>query len=58
MHVEDKNTHVLKHPMTPEKKLDTPRVILAAFIDSYNGLIPLYDAESATIISANPSETG
>ena len=58
MHVEDKNTIVLKHPMTPEKKLDIPRATLANDTVSCNGLIPLYDAKSATIGAAKLSETG
>ena len=58
MHVEDKNTIVLKHPMTPEKKLDIPRATLANDIVSNNGLIPLYDASLATIVAVKGSATG
>lgn len=58
MHVEDKNTIVLKHPMTPEKKLDIPRATLANEVVSNNGLIPLNDASLAAIGAVNPSGTG
>ena len=58
MHVEDKNTIVLKHPMMPEKKLDIPRATLATLIVSNNGLIPLNDASLAAIGAVKGSATG
>ena len=42
-HYEDKNTIVLKHPMTPEKKLDIPRATFTKLIVSHKGLISSYD---------------
>ena len=43
MHSDFIHTIVLKHPITPEKKLKADRMLLAAFDVSQTGLISLYD---------------
>ena len=55
MHCDYMKTIVLKHPMTPEKKLDEPRNALPILRVSYNGLISSY---AVVIGAAKLSETG